>query len=85
MNNQKFKCGTCKGFREKVVVDRQKLHSLYEDGILTETTNLMRSKQWSVTMPEDQWNARNGRENSPGWSKSFGCLGTYENFITTSL
>jgi hypothetical protein len=67
-------CGTCQGLGEKVCVDRPKLHTLYGDGILTETSNLMRSKQWPVTMPDDQWDATNGRETSPGWSKSFGDL-----------
>ena len=67
-------CGTCQGLGEKVCLDRPKLHALYGDGILTETSNLMRGKQWPVTMPDDQWTATNGRETSPGWSKSFGDL-----------
>ena len=76
--HQHNNCGTCQGLGEKVCVDRPKLHSLYGDGILTETSNLMRGKQWPVTMPDDQWTATNGRETSPGWSKSFGDLEAYE-------
>ena len=71
-------CGTCQGLSEKVCVDRPKLHSLYRDGILTETSNLIRSKEWPVTMPYDQWAATNGRETSRGWSKSFGDLEAYQ-------
>lgn len=73
-------CGTCQGLGEKVCVNRPKLHSLYGDGILTETSNLMRDKQWPITMPDDQWDATNGRETSPGWSKSFGDIEAYDTY-----
>lgn len=76
--HQHNNCGTCQGLGEKVCVDRPKLHALYGDGILTETSNLIRSKEWPVTMPYDQWAATNGRETSPGWSKSFGDLEAYQ-------
>jgi hypothetical protein len=76
--HQHNNCGTCQGLGEKVCVDRPKLHALYGDGILTETSNLMRGKQWPVTMPDDQWASTNGRETSPGWSKSFGDLEAYQ-------
>lgn len=77
-NYEHHNCGTCQGLGDKVCVNRPKLHSLYDDGILTETSNLVRGKQWPVTMPDDQWEATNGRETSPGWSKSFGDLEAYE-------
>jgi hypothetical protein len=64
-------CGTCQGLGNKICVDRPELHSLYENGILTETSNLVKSKQWPITMPEDQFTDSGEREHLPEWSKSF--------------
>jgi hypothetical protein len=39
-------CGTCQGMDTKVCTDRELLNKLYVNGLLTEDSDLIRSKKW---------------------------------------
>ena len=39
-------CGTCQGMDIKTCPDKPLLHQLYDDGKLTESSDLKRSKEW---------------------------------------